>query len=790
MRKRNVLLSLDRGEGENNKRFPSRFSSWRGRFAAGRWPRRSSAALIVAGVVTLLSVASAAAIPAGYTPTAAPAPSLSPITSFPMPASSTTNPFGTSPFPFDMTTGPDGNLWFTNQQANNVGRMNPRDPSDVTFFPIPTPNSKPLKIRRGSGGDLWFSEVTGNKIARITTAGAITEFPVPTPNSQPRDIAVGPDGAVWFTEVGNLTTPQTPNGKVGRMLPYAPYTITEFPVPSVPAAAAIAADMTLGPDGNFWFDIDFGTNPAAGPGQIGRILSHAPYTITEFPLPSGSTGATDITRGPDGNLWFTDTGGKAIGRLSPIGSDAAIRASMTEFPVSPATQLLNITAGPDGNMWFTDTYGNALGRILTKAPNTVTVFPGPTGVHTASLGPIFINGVAGITAGSDGNLWVTEEFAGKIGRFDMRRGDFDPAGLPDLSGLTQLAFGGPFVRERPIQTPATDPAMVVTDGQGNEWFTESTANKIARIDHRTHALTEFPIPTPATNPFGLSLGHDGNIWFAEQGQLNSPGGAPTGNIGRILTTAPYTITEFPLGAGSGANGYITSGVDGNLWFGEVQLTGTTFSYTIDRMSPTAPNTVTKFHTKTRGAIPLGFTSGTDGGIWYPVRLPASGLSAIARIDPNAPDPQQSILEFLLPPSSEVAADITPGPNGTIWWTQSSGTTSSIGRILTAAAHTITQFPVPPTDVTGSSDATGISQGPDGNMWFTDKDPSKIGRILTGGANTITEYRTPTRFSGPRGITTGPDGSLLFTELGANKIGCIKLNPRGIPLLGDLLGSCE
>jgi streptogramin lyase len=42
-------------------------------------------------------------------------------------------------------------------------------------FPIPTPNSQPLGITPGPDGALWFTENEGNKIGRITTAGAITE---------------------------------------------------------------------------------------------------------------------------------------------------------------------------------------------------------------------------------------------------------------------------------------------------------------------------------------------------------------------------------------------------------------------------------------------------------------------------------------------------------------------------------------------------------------------------------------------------------------------------------------
>ena len=67
---------------------------------------------------------------------------------------------------------------------------------------LPTPNSSPFGITTGSDGDPWFTEFVNNQIGRITPSGTITEFPVPTPSSNPSGIAAGPDGNVWFTEQG------------------------------------------------------------------------------------------------------------------------------------------------------------------------------------------------------------------------------------------------------------------------------------------------------------------------------------------------------------------------------------------------------------------------------------------------------------------------------------------------------------------------------------------------------------------------------------------------------------
>jgi len=62
-------------------------------------------------------------------------------------------------------------------------------------------------------GNLWFAENSANQIGRVTPTGAFTELPVKTAASSISGITRGPgtDGNVWFTE--NAT------GKIGRISP-------------------------------------------------------------------------------------------------------------------------------------------------------------------------------------------------------------------------------------------------------------------------------------------------------------------------------------------------------------------------------------------------------------------------------------------------------------------------------------------------------------------------------------------------------------------------------------------
>src|SRR5438128_327752 len=85
--------------------------------------------------------------------------------------------------PYGIAAGRDGNVWFTEWAANNIG---PVTASGVfSEFPVPTPSSHPDGITAGPDGNLWFTEATANSVGRVTTAGVFTEYQIPTPNSYP-----------------------------------------------------------------------------------------------------------------------------------------------------------------------------------------------------------------------------------------------------------------------------------------------------------------------------------------------------------------------------------------------------------------------------------------------------------------------------------------------------------------------------------------------------------------------------------------------------------------------------
>ena len=284
--------------------------------------------------------------------------------------------------------------------------------------------------------------------------------------------------------------------------------------------------------------------------------------VTEFSTGiTGGAGPLGITKGPDGNLWFTEPNIDGIGRITPLGVVTEFFTGIT----APALPI-GITLGPDGALWFTELGTSQIARITTSG--TVTEF-------IIDPDPNAIAGPWGITTGPDSNLW----FAGTLDRI----GRMTTAGVATVFPTT----------------PTTAPSYITVGSDLNLWFTESGTDTIGRIT-TSGSVTEFTDGiTFGANPQGITLGPDDNVWFTEAG---------IDGIGRI--TPAGVVTEFFAGITPGASPQgITLGPDGNLWFTEPGIDG------IGRITPAG--VVTEFLPGiTPGALLGDITVGPDGNLWF------------------------------------------------------------------------------------------------------------------------------------------------------------------------------
>jgi streptogramin lyase len=285
-------------------------------------------------------------------------------------------------------------------------------------------------------------------------------------------------------------------------------------------------------------------------------------TIHEFLLPTSGTDVTGISKGPDGNVWFTEPQTNIVGHLTTNGSSPV----EIVVPTANATPL-EITSGPDGALWFTEQTGLAIGRVATNG--VITTFDLPVIQNVVTGQP------TGIALGPDGNLWFTEVNTSRIGRIT-------PAGV---------------ITEFSLPTTGASPFGITAGSDGNLWFTEKTANQVGRIS-TAGIITEFALPTDAhpPTPWGIAAGSDGNLWVTLQG---------TNKIARVTTTG--SVTEFMLPAAGGPEG-IHAGTDGALWFAETNLN------IIGRI--TTAGAITETTIPTPLSFPHDVAMGADANLWF------------------------------------------------------------------------------------------------------------------------------------------------------------------------------
>jgi virginiamycin B lyase len=65
---------------------------------------------------------------------------------------------------------------------------------------VKTPDASLRSVAVAPDGDLWFTENFANKIGRMSSDGAVIgEYPIPAPHSGPRAIVALSDGRLFFS---------------------------------------------------------------------------------------------------------------------------------------------------------------------------------------------------------------------------------------------------------------------------------------------------------------------------------------------------------------------------------------------------------------------------------------------------------------------------------------------------------------------------------------------------------------------------------------------------------------
>ena len=297
----------------------------------------------------------------------------------------------------NIVAGPDGALWFNEQNGFSVGRITTA--GAITEYPVPRAvyshgGDGPTTIV-SSGGSLWTLANVGSTIDQLSTAGVATQLYARIGQSA-TNIAPDSAGGVWAASLtgagggpvsGGLFRVDPPRGRV-RNYRNARFGGQFQPLP-----------MTTGPNGANWF--------ADGGAQV-KSITNAGKVRSVHIHGSGSKVVTSLAFDRQGNLRFTEYvpgGGFEPSAKGAIGEVAAGTRTATLKRLPGNETPGSLVLGPDGGMWFT--WAKGIGRIAPATGVTQLVRLG-SAYHPSS-----------IAFGSDHQLWFVDPVADDIGRVQV-----------------------------------------------------------------------------------------------------------------------------------------------------------------------------------------------------------------------------------------------------------------------------------------------------------------------------------------------------------------------------------
>lgn len=255
-------------------------------------------------------------------------------------------------------------------------------------------------------------------------------------------------------------------------------------------------------DGSMWF-------AAASVNRIVRVDDK--FQETPFVPVSGSTkGLSGLAFDTDGNVWFSKSTGRVVGKFPTAGGEGVEYALPEE-----ANYPEGLTRGPDGAMWYYDPVHQNLGRVAPDG--STTVIPPPP-----KLNPF---GPRGMASGVDNSIWLTDMAQNALWKLDIRTLKYKRYDIPDAN---------------------VQPQHIRVAGDGTVWFTMTAVNKLGRMSSSGSFVT---INTEGPTR-GVHIADDDTVWFVDN----------AGNLTRLKHDG--TMDRYKC---LGSHGGLAMALDGSIW---------------------------------------------------------------------------------------------------------------------------------------------------------------------------------------------------------------------------------
>jgi len=285
--------------------------------------------------------------------------------------------------PHDPAVGPDGALWFTEQMANKLGRLDPKTGEIKEYLLPDDKNAGPHGLVADRDGNIWFTANFGGYIGKLDPrTGHVDEFKMTSEKADdPHSLMFDGNGILWFTvQGGNMVGRLDP--KTGKM------TLKE-----VPTESALPYGIQINSKGVPIF-CELGTHKMAS-------IDPKTMTVTEYNLPE-SARPRRLAIAADDTVYFTDFKSGHLGILNT--SNGAVK--MLPSPGGPESNPYGITLTPDGMVWYSES---------GVKPNTIIRFDPKTETFARVIIPSGGGVVRNMASTPDGRVYIACSGVDKVG---------------------------------------------------------------------------------------------------------------------------------------------------------------------------------------------------------------------------------------------------------------------------------------------------------------------------------------------------------------------------------------
>ena len=202
--------------------------------------------------------------------------------------------------PNDLVLDQQGNVWFTELNANTLGRLDIQS-GQIQQYPLATRKTtqalNPYGITIDPQGIIWFTEASTNHFGRLNPkTGQISYISMQGSTAPLMEIAADTQGIIWATSFSS-----------GLLLSFNPRTATFTPY-YTPTSGGLYG-ITITPGGQVWVTL-------TAENAIANLDPTANHFI-EYAIPSSGSLPLGVVMGANDSLWFTEAGSNKIGMLKP-----------------------------------------------------------------------------------------------------------------------------------------------------------------------------------------------------------------------------------------------------------------------------------------------------------------------------------------------------------------------------------------------------------------------------------------------------------------------------------------